>query len=240
MAALFDKIDPRSAPAHGRSRNGWLRNSKLALVCLAIFAVLLVAQSLTGWRERNNDARSHHATAISYPHYLTTGHFYETTFENWESEFLQMGAYILLTVFLIQKGSAESKKPEGEAVDDDPASHRDDHDAPWPVRRGGIWLALYKNSLLLAFLVLFLASMLGHALGGTAEFNAEQAQHGATSQVSVVEFVQTSQFWFQSFQNWQSEFLAVGSIVVLTIFLRQQGSAESKPVYAPHRQTGSD
>ncbi len=215
-----------------------MRNSKLAMVCFGIFAVLLVAQSLTGWRERNNDARTHHAAEISYPRYLTTGHFYETTFENWESEFLQMGAFVLLTVFLIQKGSAESKQPDGDDVDEDPALHRADPDAPWPVRRGGVWLALYRNSLLIAFFVLFLGSLVGHALGGTAEYNAEQRQHGETAQVSVVEFVRTSQFWFQSFQNWQSEFLAVGSIVVLSIFLRERGSPESKPVAAPHDQTG--
>jgi hypothetical protein len=220
-------------------RGGWLRNSNLALVCFGIFAVFLLAQSLTGWRERNNDARAHDETAISYPRYLTTGHFYETTFENWESEFLQMAAYVALTAFLFQKGSAESKKPGGEAVDEDPAAHRNDPDAPWPVRRGGIWLTLYKNSLFLAFLGLFLLSMLGHALGGAAEYNSEQAAHGDPSSVSVVGFVRTSQFWYQSFQNWQSEFLAVGSIVVLTIFLRQQGSPESKPVHAPHHETGS-
>jgi hypothetical protein len=240
MAELIEVSDPAAQSGTGESRGGWLRNSKLALVCFAIFAVLLVAQSLTGWRERNNDAHTHHEAAISYARYLTTGHFYETTFENWESEFLQMAAYVALTVFLLQKGSAESKKPEGEHVDEDPAKHRNDPDAPWPVRRGGLWLTLYENSLFLAFLVLFLLSMLGHALGGTAEYNAEQAQHGDPSQISVMQFVRTSQFWYQSFQNWQSEFLAVGSIVVLTIFLRQKGSPESKPVHAPHTQTGSD
>ncbi len=208
-------------------------------MCLGIFVVLLAAQSLTGWRDHNNDSRAHHRAAISYQHYLTTGHFYETTFENWESEFLQMAAYIALTVFLIQKGSAESKDPDGDPVDDDPAAHRSDPDAPWPVRRGGVWLTLYKNSLLIAFVMLFVMSMFGHALGGTAEYNAEQAAHGDGQQISVMQFVRTSQFWFQSFQNWQSEFLAVGAIVVLSIFLRQQGSSESKPVHAPNRQTGS-
>jgi hypothetical protein len=148
-----------------------------------------------------------------------------------------MAAFVVLTIFLIQKGSAESKTPKRDDVDEDPRRHRGDPDAPWPVRRGGVWLTLYKNSLLIAFVVLFLGSMIGHALGGTAEYNADQVEHGEP-RVSVVEFVRTSEFWFQSFQNWQSEFLAVGSIVVLTIFLRQQGSSESKPVHAPHDQTG--
>jgi len=200
--------------------------------------VLLVAQSLTGWTERNNDNRTHREPTIGYLEYLTTGHFSETTFENWESEFLQMAAYVALTAFLVQKGSAESKDPSGEE-DDDVAQHRDDPDAPWPVRRGGLSLKLYENSLFIVFAAPFLLSMLGHALGGTAEFNAELAAHGGGPAISVVEFVRTSTFWYQSFQNWQSEFLAVGSIVVLTIFLRQRGSPESKPVHAPHAQTGS-
>jgi hypothetical protein len=240
MTALVQSAPRPDEKSQSEERqSSWLRNSKLAFACFAIFFVLLAAQSVTGWRERNNDAREHHESTISYGEYLTTGHFYEATFENWESEFLQMGAFVILTVFLIQKGSAESKKQRGgEEVDEDPAGHRNDPDAPWPVRRGGIWLTLYKNSLLIAFVVLFLGSMIGHALGGTAEYNADQKEHGEKTELSVVEFVRTSEFWFQSFQNWQSEFLAVGSIVVLTVFLRQQGSAESKPVHTPHSSTG--
>jgi hypothetical protein len=230
-----EPTDPTDREA--RRRSSWLRNSKLAFACFGIFAVLLVAQSLTGWKEHNNDSVTHHQPTISYADYLTTGHFYEATFENWESEFLQMAAFVVLTMFLIQKGSAESKQPDGDDVDEDPARHRDDPDAPWPVRRGGIWLKLYKNSLLIAFVVLFVGSMIGHAVAGTAEYNSEQRDHHEQP-VSVVQFVRSSEFWFQSFQNWQSEFLAVGSIVVLTIFLRQQGSSESKPVHAPTDQTG--
>lgn len=227
-----------SSPGQTQSveEGGWIRNSKLAIACFAIFAILMVAQSLTGWRDRNNDAHDHHQPAISYPHYLTTGHFVEATFENWESEFLQMGAYIALTMFLVQKGSAESKDPVHE--EDDPESHAGDPDAPWPVRRGGVWLTLYKNSLLAAFVFLFIGSWIGHALGGTAEYNANGAAHGQ-SPVSVLGYIRTSSFWFQSFQNWQSEFLAVGAIVVLSIFLRQYRSPESKPVIAPNAETGS-
>ena len=191
---------------------------------------------MTGWHVFNEDAATHGESAVSYGSYLLTGHFFEATFENWESEFLQMFAFILLTAWFVQRGSAESRPEEGEEADADPREHRDDPYAPWPVRRGGIWLTLYQNSLLIAFVILFLLSMLGHALGGAAEFSEEQEAHGEPA-ASVVDFVASSDFWFQSFQNWQSEFLAVGSIVVLTIFLRQKGSPESKPVHAPNWRT---
>ena len=151
-----------------------------------------------------------------------------------------MGAFVLLTVFLLQKGSGESKQEHDDPRDEDPREHRDDPDAPWPVRRGGVWLALYENSLLIAFAVLFVGSFVGHAVAGAHEYSAEQHEHGAAGCRSVAVRHAPSEFWFQSFQNWQSEFLAVGSIVVLSIFLRQRGSAESKPVHAPHRQTGDD
>ena len=149
----------------------------LALACIAIFLVLLGGQILTGWRDHDKEARAHHQHGIGLAQYLTTGHFYEATFENWESEFLQAAAYVVLTIWLVQLGSAESKDPDGDAVDEDPRRHRDDPDAPWPVRRGGVWLRLYENSLLVAFVVLFLGAVVGHALGGTAEFNAEARQH---------------------------------------------------------------
>jgi hypothetical protein len=223
-------------PAEPRS-GAWLRNSRLALACFGLFFVFWAAQSLTGWHAYNADQVSHEETEIGYLGYLTSGHFAEATFENWESEFLQMGAFVLLTAFLIQKGSAESKKSDDDEVDEDPRAHRDDSDAPWPVHRGGLWLKLYENSLLLAFLFLFALSIAGHAFGGAAEYSAEQQSHGE-SPVGVAEFVTTSQFWFESFQNWQSEFLAVGSIVVLTIFLRQKGSPESKPVHETSDSTG--
>lgn len=159
--------------------------------------------------------------------------------ENWESEFLQMFAYVALTAFLFQKGSLESKDPDKAAkVDRDPREGENGRKVPWPVKKGGLILTLYEYSLSLAFLLLFLISFLLHAIGGAAEYNREQLEHGAQNQLSVIGFIGTSQFWFESLQNWQSEFLAVGSMVVLSIFLRQRWSAESKPVDAPHGETG--
>jgi hypothetical protein len=215
------------------------KNRGLTLVTFGLFLVFLAAQSVVGWRVFMSEELEHGGTSASYSEYLRQGHFYQATLENWESEFLQMALYVILTTFLFQKGSAESKDPDGpNEVDADPALHRADPNAPWPVRRGGLALAIYKNSLSLALGLLFVGSFVGHAIGGLATHNAELADHGEPL-LSLAAFLGSSQFWFESFQNWQSEFLAVWSIVALSIWLRQQGSAESKPVAAPHDQTGA-
>ncbi|HEX8128065.1 MAG TPA: DUF6766 family protein [Pyrinomonadaceae bacterium] len=219
----------------------FLRNNGLSLVLFILFFfTLIVGQSIVGQREYNNDQQEHGQPGVSYTEYLATSHFLEATMENWESEFLQMFVFIMLTVFLYQKGSAESKDPDKEEeVDRDPRASRDKKDAPWPVRRGGFILKLYENSLGLTFLILFFISFFLHAVGGAGEYNQEQVEHGAAGErVSVFAYMCTSRFWFESLQNWQSEFLAIGLMVVLTIWLRQKGSPESKPVDAPHDQTG--
>jgi hypothetical protein len=216
-----------------------LKDNGLTIVLFGLFALFLAGQSVTGWRTYNSDQVEHGEPTSSYPAYLTTGHFVEATFENWESEFLQMAAYILLTIWLVQRGSSESKPPGGDPeLDADPRDQAGKQGVPGPVRSGGWRLKLYENSLALAFAVLFLMSIALHALGGAREYSAEQVAHGQPP-VGVGRFVTTSAFWFQSFQNWQSEFLAVGLLVVFTIFLRQRGSPESKPVATPHSETGS-
>jgi hypothetical protein len=141
----------------------------------------------------------------------------------------------------VSKGSAESKKlDEKESVDQDPRDARGIHltNAPGPVRKGGWVLALYENSLSIAFVLLFLLSFWIPAIGGTRAHNAEEMLHGGDP-VSVSEYLSTPQFWFESFQNWQSEFLSLVAMVVLSIYLRQRGSPESKPVASPHSHTGS-
>ena len=211
----------------------WVRDNGLSIALFSLFFVFLIGQSLTGWRTYDADRTEHARAPVGFLTYLSTGHFIEATFENWESEFLQMGAYVVLTVWLVQKGSSESKP-----IDETAETDANLDDAPGPVRRGGWRLALYENSLGIAFAVLFLMSFFLHAIGGAREFSAEQMAHGKPG-VGALEFLTTSEFWFQSFQNWQSEFVAVGAIVVLSIFLRQKGSPESKPVAAPHSKTGS-
>jgi hypothetical protein len=217
------------------------RENGLSIVLFSLFfLIFLVGQSLTGYRENNNDQQAHGQPTISYTEYLHSDHFLEATAENWESEFLQMFIFVVLTAFLYQKGSAESKKPdEEEAVDRNPEQSRHKKDAPWPVRRGGLVLKIYENSLSLALLLLFLLSFAMHAIGGKGEYNQDQLLHGG-QQVSTLGYMGTSRFWFESLQNWQSEFLAIGSMVVLTIWLRQKGSPESKPVDSPHSQTGGE
>lgn len=218
-----------------------LRENGLSIAMLILFLCALAGQSVTGYQQYNEGQKDHGQSVISYTEYLSSGHFVEAIFENWESEFLQMGMYVLLTAYLYQKGSPESKKlSEKEAVDSPPEkSKRRRKDAPWPVRRGGFILKLYENSLCLALLLLFLLSFALHAAGGAKEYSQDQLQHGGQA-VSMIQYLGTSRFWFESFQNWQSEFLSVGVLVVLSIFLRQKGSPESKPVDAPHSKTGGD
>lgn len=217
-----------------------VRDNALSLTMLVLFLVPLLGQSGTGHHVYNQGQREHGEAEVSYLGYLKTGHFVESVFENWESEFLQMAMYVVLTAVLIQKGSAESKKGDGsDPQDADPREHQLDPNAPWPVRKGGAVLRVYEHSLALALFALFLLSFVLHAAGGAKEYSAEQVAHGG-NEVRIFEYMTTSQFWFESLQNWQSEFLAVFAIVVLSIFLRQRGSAESKPVHAPHAATGSD
>jgi hypothetical protein len=217
-----------------------VRDNALSLAMLILFIGSLLGQSSTGHRVYNQDQLEHGEAEVSYLGYLKTGHFVEAVFENWESEFLQMAMYVVLTAVLIQKGSSESKKGDGsDPQDEDPRKHQNDPNTPLPVRKGGFALHLYEHSLSIALFALFLISFFLHAAGGAKEYSAEQVAHGG-SEVRILEYLTTSQFWFESLQNWQSEFLSVLAIVVLSIFLRQRGSPESKPVHAPHMATGSD
>jgi hypothetical protein len=231
-------------PRRRRRLRRFFRENGLSLAAFGLFLVCLVGQILTGIREYNEDQREHGQPTVGPAEYLRSGHFLEITFENWESEFLQMAAFVVLTVKLRQKGSPESKKLAGEEeVDEDPRDVRRSPQrrakAPWPVRRGGIVLKIYEHSLSLTLLLLFAGSFVVHAVGGAAEYSEEQLAHGGTA-ISTLDYIGTARFWFESFQNWQSEFLAVGMLFVLTIFLRERGSPQSKPVAAAHSETGAE
>jgi hypothetical protein len=217
----------------------WVREHALLIVCFAIFLACLAGMVASGFQVANDELAMHGGAGVTLAQYLRSGEFIEAVFENWESEFLQMGAYVVLTIFLFQKGSSESK-PIGKrtAQDEDPRDAKVGPSTPWPVRRGGIALVLYENSLAIFFFVLFAASFWLHAAGGAEAFSAAQAQHGLPG-VTTLEYLGTAQFWFESTQNWQSEFLAVGAIVGASVYLRQRGSPESKPVATPHHETGT-
>lgn len=229
----MSKTGPRA-----RAIAAWLRDHGLALATGGLFLVSMAGQTLTGFYVHNDELREHGRPRLTFGEYVFTGHFVEATAENWESEFLQMAAYVILTVVLYQRGSSESKKiGEPEEVDRDPRLFKSKPDAPWPVRRGGWVLKVYENSLSIAFLLLFVVSFALHAAGGVVEHNEDALSHGEQP-ISMGAYLVSSQFWFESFQNWQSEFLSLVSMVVLSVYLRQRGSPESKPVDAAHRETG--
>jgi hypothetical protein len=215
----------------------FLRDNGLSITLFALFLMSIIGQALAGWRAHIEELRTHGRPLIGFQDYLTTGHFLSATFENWESEFLQMAVYVLLTVFLFQKGSAESKKPDEANPEDELPQKRDDAEAPWPVQRGGLILKLYSHSLSIALISLFFISFWLHLAGSTWRSNDEALQHGRPTK-TMMETLVDAEFWYESFQNWQSEFLSIAVLIVLGIYLRQRGSPESKPVAAPHAITG--
>lgn len=204
----------------------------MTLVLLALFAITLFGgQFFAGWKVYDEERARHAEPALGWFDYLRSAHFAEATTENWESEFFQMGLFVTLTVFLYQKGSAESNDPDNPGGEKE--SRRVDRRSPWPVRKGGLWLRLYRHSLSLALLLFFVVSFAGHAWSGAKLENEERAFRGEAPQATW-QFMGSSQFWFQSFQNWQSEFLSIAVMVVFTVFLREHGSPESKDVATPH------
>jgi hypothetical protein len=211
-------------------------NNSLSIVLFVLFLVSVAGQFFTGFAENNKERKEHGFPPLTTGSYIHSGHFIQATFENWESEFLQMALFVVLTISLRQKGSSESKKCDGpEEVDREPSPKR--KNAPWPVKKGGIVLQIYKHSLTIALFILFIVSFILHFHGSLQNENDELHLKGLPRE-SMWQYMGDSRFWFESFQNWQSEFLSVFAIVVLSIFLRQKGSPQSKPVDAPHSETG--
>ena len=215
----------------------WLWLNGLALATFSAFVVFAVLQYVFGWQVRNEELVQAGQPAAPFWHYFGTGHFAEALFENWESEFLQMGSYVLLTAFLVQRGSPESRPIDGRDRPEDKPENAGP-DSPRLAGRRGLPNLLYRNSLSTVLFIFFGLSFLGHLLGGTADYNEEQALQTGAPPITAWQFLGTPDFWFQSMQNWQSEFLAVGCLILLGIVLRQHGSPGSKPVTAPHHQTG--
>jgi hypothetical protein len=214
-----------------------LKNNGLSLMFVFLFLVSFIGQVFNGIKEHNKEMLEEGGPQVTLIQYFSTGHFLQSTFENWESEFLQMALLVVMTIFLYQKGSSESKDPDGgeEEVDKEPNARK--KDAPWAVRQGGVILSLYKHSLSIALFVLYFLSFLLHWYGSLKDFNQVQALKGQSTETAW-QYLSNSRLWFESFQNWQSEFLSVFTIIALSIYLRQKGSPQSKPVDAPHNETG--
>lgn len=210
----------------------FFKNNGLSIVFFLLFLISMVGQIFTGLNEYNKERQEEQGQpAVTLPAYLSSGHFLQATFENWESEFLQMALFVMLTIFLYQKGSSESKQSEVEEEDREPSPAR--KGAPWAVRQGGIILAVYKHSLSIALFVLFLLSFCMHLKGSLADENEKLLIKNLPAE-TLSHYIVSPRFWFESFQNWQSEFLSVFAIVILSIFLRQKGSPQSKPVDEPN------
>jgi hypothetical protein len=211
-------------------------HNSLSIVFLLLFLFTGTGQFFTGYSHNNEERKEEGHPTLSYQQYVHSGHFIQSTFENWESEFLQMALFVLFTIWLRQKGSSESKSCDGkEEVDRNPDPSRPG--APWPVKKGGLILFIYKHSLTIALLLLFLLSFVLHFYGSLKDENEQLSLKGLLPE-TMSQYILRPRFWFESFQNWQSEFLSVFTLVVFSIFLRQQGSPQSKPVDAPDYETG--
>jgi uncharacterized protein DUF6766 len=217
-----------------------LRNHGLSLFFLAIFLAALAGQALTGQDSFNHGQVAQHGDPISLWRYVTSSSYWADVLENWQSEYLQFTLYIFVTVWLVQKGSPESKPVDKAGTESDKDQLVGEHARPssprW-ARVGGLRTRIYSNSLVLVMLTIWILSWFGQGVAGRIDYNAEQlGNHEAP--VGFARYFTTSDFWDRTLQNWQSEFLAVGSMAVLSIFLRQRGSPESKPVGASHEATG--
>ncbi|WP_070151871.1 DUF6766 family protein [Sphingobium phenoxybenzoativorans] len=215
----------------------FLKNNGLTLVLLLLFAGSIFGQWLAGWHVAMDDARRHGQPILSLLAYTASPEFLSSVFENWESEFLQMATYVVLTACFIQRGSAESKDPDAPTRDAELVTQAGKPGAPAILRWGPLWRALYARSLGIVLASLFLMSFVIHWTQSARVAAQDAIEHGEAAP-TLWSYLGDAQLWFESFQNWQSEFLSTAVLVVLSIFLRQRESPESKAVAAPHSQTG--
>jgi hypothetical protein len=217
----------------------FLTLNSLSIVFLTIFLATVFAQAIAGHDKFNDEAEAHHEPPISLGRYVTSSAFGQAVMENWQSEFLQFSLYIFGTVWLIQRGSPESKEPKdagAESDEDQLVGKYAKPNSPSWARAGGVRTRIYSNSLILLMTAIFFGTWFADSACGWSNYDADQITH-KQPKVSYVEYLGTADFWESSLQNWQSEFLAIGSMAIFSVFLRQRGSPESKPVGAPHDQT---
>jgi hypothetical protein len=219
----------------------WLRESSLSLFFLLLLLASVAGQSFAGWRDFNAEQLMHQDPTVTWAFYVTSSSFWAAVMENWQSEFLQFSLFIAATIWLIQRGSNESKPPEDVGLESDQKQQVGGYapeNAPRWARVRGWKTALYSHSLLIVMTIIFFATWFAQSLTDRTVYNADQQEHGEAA-VSWTGYVTTPDFWEKTLQNWQSEFLAIGTMAVFTVYLRQRGSPESKPVGAPHDQTGT-
>jgi membrane protein implicated in regulation of membrane protease activity len=218
-----------------------IRQNSLTIVFLALFLVALVFQALTGWDVVNEEHDRHGEPTVSFLRYLTSSDFGSAVMENWQSEYLQFTLLILLTVWLLQRGSPESKPLDKTGRESDEEQLVGEHareDSPRWAKVDGLRRKLYENSLVLVMGIIWLGSWFAQSLTGLNKYNAERLSHQQDT-LSWPGYLGSSDFWETTLQNWQSEFLAVASMSILAVYLRQRGSPESKPVGASHEHTGT-
>lgn len=214
----------------------FLRDQGLSIAFLLIFVAALVGQSFAGHAYTNEELSLHNLPPVGYVEFVTSSDFLVDVAENWQSEFLQFFLFIFATIWLVQRGSPESKKPGDEGIGTDENQMVGPHalpDSPRWARRGGAARWVYSNSLLLVMGAIFLLSWFAQSVAGTVVATEQNAQHGLPAE-TWLEYVASPEFWNRTLQNWQSEFLAVGAMIAFSIYLRQRGSSESKPVGTPH------
>ena len=218
----------------------FLKENSLSLVFGALFLASLIGQAFTGRAQLNAELHADGLSRLTFWQYVTSSDYAVDVAENWQSEYLQFFLFILLTVWLLQRGSPESKeldKAGGESEQDQKIGEHAEPDSPSWAGAGGWRTSLYSNSLGIVMGVLFLGSWTAQAIAGWVAFDRERLQQ-LQDPISFGSYLTQADFWARSLQNWQSEFLAVGSMAVLAIYLRQRGSPESKPVGEPHASTG--
>jgi hypothetical protein len=217
-----------------------LRDNSLSIFFLAIFVAAVAFQSLAGWQDFNNEQLRHGGEEISFGRFLLSSEFGQALLENWQSEYLQFTLYILATVWLLQKGSPESKELDKGGMESDERQkvgrHASSSSPAW-ARVGGLRTTVYSHSLVIVMATIWLLSWFGQSVTGRSSYNAELLDHHQAP-LSYLQYLGTAHFWENTLQNWQSEFLAVGSMAILAVYLRQRGSPESKPVGATHDATG--
>jgi len=219
-----------------------VRNNALSILFFVLFAMAIIGQSIAGFFENNERLMQHAQPPEGFIEFVTSSEFVVDVAENWQSEFLQFFLFIVATIWFVQRGSPESKKPGDEGLGTDEDQKVGDHadpDSPEWAKRRGLPQVIYSNSLLLVMGTIFILSWLAQSLAGVVVFNSENAEHGQPA-IGWTQYLAEPDFWNRTLQNWQSEFLAVGAMIAFSIFLRQRGSSESKPVGEPHHVSAEE